>query len=150
MTLVRKRESRKPQKAEGTYPATIIDVAERKAVATAYGVKDKIVITFKVDGETPIKRPYNDSLHPKSSLYALIREVMGHEPPQEYDLEELGEDVHRCCRSSGRCDRQRVGKHRPCQKRDAKWGLGPLMAPLFFFFIAHPRTRKRGERSKKR
>jgi hypothetical protein len=89
MTLVRKRESRKPQKAEGTYPATIIDVAERKAVATAYGVKDKIVITFKVDGETPIKRPYNDSLHPKSSLYALIREVMGHEPPQEYDLEEL-------------------------------------------------------------
>jgi hypothetical protein len=89
MTLVRKRENRKPQKAEGTYTATIIDVAERKAVATAYGVKDMIVITFKVDGETPIKRPYNDSLHPKSSLYALIKEVTGHEPPEEYDLEEL-------------------------------------------------------------
>ncbi|MGP8010999.1 MAG: hypothetical protein ACLPI9_00750 [Halobacteriota archaeon] len=89
MTLVRKRESRKPQKAEGTYAATITDVAERKAVATAYGVKDKIVITFEVDGETPIRKPYNDSLHPKSSLYGLIREVTGQEPPEEYDLEEL-------------------------------------------------------------
>ncbi len=89
MSLVRKRESRKPQKAEGIYPASIVDVAERKAVATAYGVKDKIVITFKVDGETPIRRPYNDSLHPKSSLYALIKEVTGNEPPEEYDLEEL-------------------------------------------------------------
>ena len=89
MTLVRRRENRKPQKAEGTYAATITEVAERKAVATAYGVKDKIVITFKVDGETPIKRPYNDSLHLKSSLYALIKEVTGHEPPEEYDLEEL-------------------------------------------------------------
>jgi hypothetical protein len=89
MSLVRRKESRKPQKAEGTYPATIVDVAERKAVATAYGVKDKIAITYKVDGETPIRRLYNDSLHPKSSLYALIKEVTGTEPPEEYDLEEL-------------------------------------------------------------
>ncbi len=89
MSLVRKRENRKPQKAEGTYPANNGDVAERKAGPTAYGVKDKIDITFKVDGETSIRRSYNDSLHPKSSLYALIREVMGHEPPEEYDLEEL-------------------------------------------------------------
>ena len=88
MSIIIQNETRKAQISEGMYDAVISDVVEANGIATQFGLKDMIIVTFNVD-DANIRRRYNKSLHPKSSLYGLIKELNGGAPGSQFDVETL-------------------------------------------------------------
>jgi hypothetical protein len=85
-TLV-SRQLRQPKLQEGVHDAIIESVVPADGVETRFGVRDQIVVAFDVDG-TGVRKRYNRSLHPKSSLYELIFELAG-DVGNEFDVAEL-------------------------------------------------------------
>jgi len=85
-TIIR-RSVRQPKLDVGVYDAVITSVEPLDGVETRFGVRDQIVVKFDVDGISVRKR-YNRSLHPKSSLHELICELAG-DVGNEFDVAEL-------------------------------------------------------------
>jgi hypothetical protein len=69
------------------YDATIIAVAAEDGIQTQYGMRDRIIVTFDVDG-VEVKRRYNKSLFPSSALYGLISELVDG-VPDEFDVADM-------------------------------------------------------------
>jgi len=78
------RKTRESKVPEGWYEAKVGAVDELKGVETIYGMKDKLVVSFKIANgqEQPavIKKRYNNRLHQKSAFYAFVKEVTGEAP----------------------------------------------------------------------
>ena len=81
------RHQRQPKIDEGVYDATIIAVAAEDGIETTYGVRDRINVTFDVNG-VEVTRRYNKSLFPSSALYGLISELADN-VPDEFDVADL-------------------------------------------------------------
>ena len=88
IAIIVSKKARKPQLKEGMHDAIITDIVEANGIATQFGLKDKIVVTYKV-GDAEIKRSYNKSLHPSSTLYGLIMELKGSLSGSQFDVETL-------------------------------------------------------------
>jgi len=72
---------------DGDYDAVITGVEEQNDVQTTYEVKNMVVLTFDAGG-TEVRKRYSRSLHEKSDLYWLVKELVG-EPGDRFDLDTL-------------------------------------------------------------
>jgi hypothetical protein len=72
---------------DGEYDAVITGVEEQNDVQTTYEVKNMVVLVFDAGG-TEVRKRYSRSLHERSDLYALVKELVG-EPGDSFDLDTL-------------------------------------------------------------
>jgi hypothetical protein len=79
---------RQPKIDEGVYDATITAVVAEDGIQTQYGMRDRIIVTFDVNG-VEVTRRYNKSLFPSSALYGLISELVSADVPDEFDVAAL-------------------------------------------------------------
>jgi len=82
------REPRKAQLEVGVYDAKILAVEAKDNVETAYGIKDVLYITYDVEG-VEVRRRYNKSFSPNSSIYKLVDELKPGEVPMIFDIADL-------------------------------------------------------------
>jgi hypothetical protein len=89
------RTKREPKLDEGEHPATVAEVEDENGVETQYGIKDRYVISYAINGVVVRKR-YTKSLFPKSNLYKLITTLDGDNfDGENYDVDNL---VDKPCR----------------------------------------------------
>jgi hypothetical protein len=96
VTIISRYISRTPRESkldEGEHPATISKIEDEDDVETQYGIKDRYIITFDVEGDgssIEIRKRYTKSMFPKSNLFKLISILAGDDfDGQGYDVDEL-------------------------------------------------------------
>ena len=80
---------------EGQYLAVVADVVDLGPVATKFGVKERVQITWLLDGfdsegnQFRVPEFYNKSLHEKASLRKRIKSITGIDPTGTFDMETM-------------------------------------------------------------
>lgn len=92
MARIMHREARMARISKGMHNATIAQIVEEKQVEGPYGLKDRLTVTFEVEGSlqpVEVRKRYNASIHPKSAFAGLIESVTGILPGEEFDIDSL-------------------------------------------------------------
>ena len=83
--------------AEGVHAATVKALKDLGTVSSAFGPKEKVLLTFTIDdelnldgeGDILVFRRYTRSLHPKAPLSEAVTALMGGTVTGRFDLEML-------------------------------------------------------------
>jgi hypothetical protein len=83
--------------AEGVHAATVKALKDLGTVSSAFGPKEKVLLTFTIDdelnldgeGDILVFRRYTRSLHPKAPLSEAVTALMGGTVTGRFDLETL-------------------------------------------------------------
>lgn len=81
-----------PQIPEGTWPFRITQAEVERNCPTAYGIRDRVRLTYsvRVEGEdNPLRQRYLASNAPKSKFYELVLALLGSQMGRAFDVSSL-------------------------------------------------------------
>lgn len=80
---------------EGAHRATVVEARDLGSVQTKFGTREMILLVFEVEQTDSEGKPrrafkrFSKTLHPKGALRKAIRCIIGEDPGDEYDVDQL-------------------------------------------------------------